>query len=110
MSNELVPDSEVEEALDILRKASEIGEARADMIRSSGMIKHVKALVMKKHNQLPVSAQEREAYASEEYLKALDAEAYAAGYYEIMKAKREAAAQTIGAWQTASKNYRDMKL
>jgi hypothetical protein len=111
LSNELVPDSEVEEALDLLRDSADaIGDARADMIQASGMIKHVKALVMMANNELSGYAQEREAYASPEYIKALAEESKAAGRFETLKAKREAAAQTIGAWQTASKNYRDMKL
>lgn len=111
MNNELVTEAEVEKALDWLRdNASEIGQAKADAVRTERMTKHVKALVMKMHNGLPVSAQEREAYASDEYLKALEAEARAAGEYEKLKGLREAAAMKIEAWRTASSNYRSMKI
>ena len=74
------------------------------------LTKHVKALAMKQHIDLPVTAQEREAYTSVQYVAAIDAEATAAGEYERMKALREAAAMTIEAWRTASSNYRSMKL
>lgn len=111
MSNQLVSDEDVEKALDWLRdNADEIGEAKAMAIKSEYMLRHVKALVMKKYGNLPVSAQEREAYASEHYLAALEVAADTAGHYEKMKSLREAAALKIEAWRTASSNYRAMKI
>ena len=111
MNNELVSESDVERALDFLRdNAGAIGEAKANAVRTNLMTKHVKALVMKMHNELPVSAQEREAYASEQFLRALEDEARAAGEYEKMKGLREAAALKIESWRTSSSNYRSMKI
>lgn len=111
MSNELVTDAEVEKALDWLRdNAAEIGNAKANAVRTERMTKHVKAIEMKRHNELSVSAQEREAYASDNYLKALEDEARAAGEYERLRGLREAAAMKIEAWRTASSNYRAMKI
>lgn len=111
MSNELVSDADVEKALDWLRdNAQEIGEAKANCVRTEKMVKHIKALEMKRHNGLPVTAQEREAYASDKYLEALELEARAAGHYEAMKALREAAALKIETWRSASANYRAMKI
>ena len=111
MSNELVSDADVEKALDWLRdNAVEIGEAKANTIRAERMTKHIKALEMKKYNELPVSAQEREALASQAYLKALENEAIAAGKFEEMKSLREAAALKIETWRSASANYRAMKI
>lgn len=77
---------------------------------ASHMIKHVKALVMKEFNHLPVSKAEVEAYASDRYLKALEEDAAAAGEYETMKALREAAALKIEAWRTEAANFRAMKI
>jgi hypothetical protein len=111
MTNELVSDADVEKALDFLRdNAGAIGEARAAMIRTDGMLKHIKALEMKRHNELPVSAQDREAVASAAYLDALMKAAVAAGEYEKMKSLREAAAAKIEVWRSASANYRAMKI
>ena len=111
MSNQLVSDADVEKALDWLRdNAVEIGEAKSAVVRTDGMIKHIRALEMKRHNELPVSAQEREALASSAYLDALMNSARAAGEYEKMKSLREAAAAKIEVWRSASANYRAMKI
>lgn len=111
MKNELVSETEVEKALDFLRDgAAEIGAAKADAVRTEKMVKHIKALEMKRHSELPLGGQEREAYASDAYVQALMAEAVAAGEYERLRSLREAAAMRIGAWQTASANIRSIKL
>lgn len=111
MNTELVSEMEVERALDWLRdNAAEIGSAKANAVRTERMTKHIKAIEMKRHNELSVSAQEREAYASDAYVGALEAEAVAAGEYERLRGLREAAALKIEAWRTASSNYRSMKI
>lgn len=111
MDNELVTDAEVEKALDWLRdNAAEIGDAKANAIRTERMTRHIKALEMKRYNEMSVSAQEREAYASHAYLGALEAEAIAAGEFERLRGLREAAAMKIEAWRTSSSNYRSMKI
>lgn len=109
--NMIVSDDEVERALSWLRdNADDIGAAKKDAYFSDGLVKHVKALAMKKHNDMPVSAQEREALASADYRAALLEAAVAAGEYEKMKSLREAAASKIEVWRSASANYRAMKL
>lgn len=111
MSDRLVTDEELDKALDYLaRNAAAIGEARKRMIMTNHMVKHTKALEMQKHNDMPVSAQEREAIASDAYKKACYEEAVAAGEFEKMRALREAAAMKIGAWQTESANLRGIKI
>lgn len=107
----IVEDIDVEKALDWLRDgAKEIGEAKAETIRAGHMLKVTKALVMKMHNDKPISAQEREAYVSKEYMAALERDAKAAGEYERLRALREAASMRIESWRTESSNYRSMKL
>lgn len=111
MSNALVSEADVERALDWLRdSANDIGEAKARAVRAEHMLKHTKAMAMKLYATLPVSAQEREALASDQYLMSLQEVADSAGDYEKLKALREAAALKIEAWRTASSNYRSMKL
>lgn len=111
MDDRIVTDDELEMALNWLRdNASAIGEAKRQAVLAEKMTKHVKALEMKRHNEMPVSAQEREAYASDAYKRALFAEADAAGEYEKMRALREAAALKIEAWRSEQANVRAMKI
>lgn len=111
MTNQLISEAEVERALDWLRdNADDIGVAKQDAYFTDGMVKHVKALEMKKHNELPVSAQEREALATPAYRQALLDAAVAAGEYEKLRSLREAAAAKIEAWRSAGANYRAMKI
>lgn len=111
MSNQLVSDEAVELALDWLRdNADAIGDAKRDAVKADHMLKHTKAIAMKLNAGLPVSAQEREALSSPEYLAALDKAAETAGAFERMKALREAAALKIEVWRSMGANYRAMKL
>jgi len=111
MTNQLIPDAKVQAALDWLEQnSSAMGSAKAEAVKAEHMLRHVKALAMSLHLNLPVSAQEREAYASPQYLEAIDKAAQAIGHYETMKSRREAAALTIEAWRTASSNMRATKL
>ena len=107
----MIKDDEVEKALDWLRDHADlIGQAKERLVKAGHMVKHIKALEMKRWNEQTVSAQEREAVASVAYLNALTEEAKAAGEYEVMKSLREAAALKIGVWQSMSANYRAMKI
>lgn len=107
----IVTDEDVERALDWLRdSAQELGNAKANAVRAGHMIKHVKALAMKMHNDKPASHQEREALASPEYLQAIEEDALAAGEFEKLRALREAAALKIEAWRSESANFRAMRI
>ena len=111
MDPQFIQESDVEKALDFLRdNASEIGAARQRLVMAEHMVKHIKALEMKRGFLDTVSAQEREALASSAYKDAIMEEAEAAGEFEKMKSLREAAALKIQAWQTISANYRAMKI
>ncbi len=70
------------------------------------MLKHVKALEMKRHNEKPIGAQEREAIASNAYLAALEADANAAANLAFHKARIDAAKMTIEIWRTESATER----
>lgn len=107
----MVADEEVEKALDWLRDNAElIGAAKERLVKAGHMVKHIKALEMKRWNEQTVSAQEREAVASQAYLDALTEEAKAAGDYEVMKSLREAAALKIEVWRSENANHRAMKI
>ena len=113
MSNRhrIVSDEELEKALDWLRdSAREMGDAKAELVRASHMIKVVKALEMKRHNDKSVAHQEREAFTSEAYMAALERDAVAAGEYEKMRSLREAAALKIEAWRSEQANYRALRV
>ncbi len=70
------------------------------------MLKHVKAIEMKRHNDLATNAQEREALASDAYREALEADANAAANLAFYKARIEAAKMTIEVWRTESATER----
>lgn len=70
------------------------------------MLRHIKALEMKKHNEKPIGAQEREAYASEAYRAALQRDAEAAGELALLKAQNEANKILIEIWRTQSATER----
>jgi uncharacterized protein YpiB (UPF0302 family) len=107
----LCGEEEVESAITFLRDhAKEMGEARRQQILTEKRRAHVEALEMKKHATLPVSAQQREARASQAYLECIEAEAYAAGEFERLKALREAASAIIEVFRTESANYRGIRL
>jgi len=111
MDNQLVSDEAVEKALDWLRdNADVIAEAKFNNVKAEHMLKHVKALAMKMHAELPVSAQEREAYASVQYLRAIEESAKAAAEFERVRALKEAAALKIEVWRSMGANYRAMKI
>lgn len=107
----IVTEEELERALDWLRdSAAELGDAKAEVVRASHMIKVVKALEMKKFNERPITHQEREALCSPAYMIALERDAVAAGEYEKLRALREAASLKIEAWRSESANYRSMRI
>ncbi len=104
-----------EEAVDkanafLWKSADSVGQAKADAFKWEHMLKHTKALAMVHSGETTIAAQERQAFLSEHYVTAVDKAAEAAGKYETLRAKREAAAMTIETWRSQGANYRAMKL
>ncbi len=102
-----VTDSQLMQAVDFDGRSS--GELRACMERAliaEGNLKRVKAQVMKTFCDLTVTAQEREAYASEAYAAAMEEEAKAAAALEEIKAARAHARLTIDIWRTLEATHR----
>lgn len=90
----------------LIDSAAEIGGATERAIRAERMLKHIKALEMKKRNEQALGAQEREAYASDAYKEALLEEAVAAGELAKVRALRDAAESVIRIWQSENANMR----
>ncbi len=74
--------------------------------KAESMLKHIKAIEMKRFNQLPVSAQEREAYSSDAFKLAIENDAKASADLAILKAKLDAAKTLIDVWRTESATER----
>jgi len=107
----VITDEDLQKALDWLRdSAIEIGNAKGRMTEAGHMMKVVKALEMKKHNDLSAAKAEVEAYSSAAYQKALYEDAMATAEYEKLRSLRDAAALRIEVWRTEAANYRAMKI
>ena len=71
----MITEKEVEEAVHkLIDGAEDIAKAKADLIYAEEYKKSIKAMIMKdgRLGNMPISAQEREAVASEEYKKQLE--------------------------------------
>lgn len=105
----MISDAQVEKALDWLRDHSEeAAKARAERIYMEEYRKSLKALIMKEHADLPLGAQEREAYDDPRYREHLESFRTAVHIDEFQRFRREAASAKIQAWQTMSANNRKL--
>ena len=105
--NRLVTDDDVGNALRWLAEnAADLGHARARLIKSGHMIKHVEALLFLASGEKTVDAKKAAVRASRKWLDAIDEEAAAAGDFEKMKALREAASARIECWRSESATLR----
>lgn len=100
-------DDDIEKALLYLASnAQKAAKARADRIVIEEYSRVVKSQIMKEHGELPVSAQEREAYADPRYRQHLEAIREAVERDEYHRFLRDAASAKIEAWRTQSSNER----
>ena len=107
----MITDEDAEKAANYLRDTAEdAAEARANRMYVVEFRKTMKAKAMQQaemlNEKLPIAAQEREAYADENYVKYLDVVKEAIridAHHEFM---REAAQAKISAWQTMHKTLR----
>jgi hypothetical protein len=106
-----ITQDEVEASVTYLQvTAEQSARARANRVVLEHGLKRIKALGMMAHKSLPVTAQEREAYASPEYETALDGLRQAVFEDERHKALRTAHEAKIEAWRTAEATRRSVKL
>lgn len=97
----MITEDQVESALDYLRdNGIRAAQARATRIYLEEFRKVVKANAMKMHLSMPVTAQEREAYAAPEYLQHLHAMRVAIEEDEKHRWMMVSAQAKIEAWRT----------
>jgi hypothetical protein len=105
----MIEDDKVHDALEYLRtNAPKAAEAKAHKVYMEEFRKTVKAQQMAKFNNLPVTAQEREAYRSDEYQAHLQALKAAVYQDELNRWGMVAATSIIEAWRTQNANHRNM--
>jgi hypothetical protein len=107
----MISEKEVEDAVTYLQATADASaRARANRIVLEHGLKRIKALGMMAHKSLPVTAQEREAYAAPEYETALDGLRQAVYEDERHRALRDAQSAKIEAWRTAEATRRSVRL
>ena len=108
---EIITDEDIEKAVDFLKNTAEqSAKYRAERLYLDEYRKSLKALLMKQNIDLPISAQEREAYASPVYISHLESLKIAIERDEKQRFLRVAADVKIEAWRTMSSNLRAIKL
>lgn len=90
----------------IFDNARNIAQARGRMVYTERQAERMKAVMMKKFPDLPISGQEREAKASDELKLAYEKEARAAEEYEYFRTMRDAHIARIEAWRTLESTAR----
>lgn len=88
--------------------APKLAQAKANVVLLEEGLKSVKAIQMKKHAGMPVSAQEREALASEEYQIAIKGVSAAVQEYEQIKALFNVAQTKVEVWRSMESSNRAM--
>ena len=108
---ERLDEHSAQKAVDYLRDTAEsTAQARANRVYMEESRKSLKAIIMKEHASLPVSAQEREAYADKLYIEHLGGLEQAVFNEQKALFMREAASAKLEAYRTQSANYRGIKV
>lgn len=96
----MIPDDDAEKATEYLRdRAALIGQLRGRVKFAEGNLRRVKALQMME-TEGGLGERETRAYASEQYLDALNELREAEAEYETERAYREAAQYRIEVWRS----------
>jgi hypothetical protein len=110
-TDQIVTDDMVSDAVHQLSESIiPIGEAKGRMVKAEAMLRHVKAVNMSFSPENAVTAQERDAYASNAYRDAIQEFTNATVAFEILKAEREFATQIISIWQSQNANMRALRV
>lgn len=111
LRSRIVTDDEMARALDWLRdNATEIGAARARLIKAERLLAHVEALCIKASDATSDQKKKADARTDKRWLSAAMEEAEAAGEFEKMRALREAASARIEAWRSEQATIRGMRI
>lgn len=90
----------------LVDNAPRIAQAKYALVKAESMLRVTKSLAMAHSGQKAISAQERDAYTSQQYLDAVEAHAKAAGDYEELRAMKDAAQARIEFWRSMNANQR----
>jgi hypothetical protein len=105
-----ISDDQASDALNwLVANARALGDAKEALVKAERMVERVKAIQMKRFSELPVSAQEREARATDAMQAAYEAEAKAAGQYEYLRACKDAAIARVEAWRSLQATQRSLR-
>ena len=109
--HETLDETMVDESVNWLKdNAEKMAQNRANRLYLEQYSKSLKALLMKKFSEMPISAQEREAYAHtdyQEHIKAYRTAVFLDEKYRFLKVHHEA---RIEAWRTQQANIRAIKI
>lgn len=94
----------------MVHNAVNIGEAKANRERCENMLRVVKSLAMKASDEKSAAAQEREAYASEQYMAALNNLFDATKAHETLLSTRMAAQAVIEVWRSINTSLRGARV
>ena len=101
----MISQRDIEKALDFLRDSAEtVAQNRANRAYMEEFRKTLKAQLMSQCADMPVNAQEREAYKNPEYVAHLEALKESIYADEKLRFLMEAARIKISAWQTMEKS------
>ncbi len=92
----------------IQANAKQMAEAKAARIYIEESLRAIKSVVMKRHADLSVGAQEREAYASDEYRTALEGLRAAVEAEESLRWMMVAAQAKVDVWRSLEFSARAM--
>lgn len=90
----------------LIDSAAEYGAARAEAGRADNMLRVTKALIMAQSTAKSIGAKEIEAYSHDRYQDAVNEHFEAVKTAETLRARREAAIQTVEAWRSLNANQR----
>lgn len=90
----------------LINSAADIARAKADLVKCEAMLRVVKSIAMKNSGEKSVAAQEREAYASDQYMAAINSLYMATEEYEKLRSLRDAAKAKIEYWRSLNANQR----
>lgn len=103
----MIGEDEIERAVQwMVDNAAKAAQARATREHCEQYRKSLKALLMKEHAELPLGAQEREAYADDRYVEHLEALRVAVEADEKYRWLMTAAETKVSAWQTQQRMQR----
>ena len=107
----IVTNADLQKALDWLRdNADDLGRAKTRSVAAGHQIKHVEALMFKASNATSNDKRQADARTSDQYVEAINEDAFAAGELAKLQAHREAAALKIEAWRSEQANFRSMRI